>query len=319
MPFKKQVETKLGQLFRKIESALGVKTKTVVGLLVIVSLGFAVEPLFQKNDPTASSVMITNVTGNHGGSGVILDSNESESRILTNSHVCRVVEKGGMITGQAGTFLVTSYKHSETHDICLITVAGNMHAKTKVATRAPRLYYEFATISGHPALMPNVITSGHFSGRKVIEVMTGVRQCTKEDMLDPVKGVLCFLTGGIPEVKRYESILVTATIMGGSSGSAVYNENRELSGLAFAGSGTIGYAWTVPFEAVKYFLDTEERKLEKKKPSNSVDLFEESSAKKEFDEIKVLKKLKDVCSVADNRNKFKEVCGLVASDTTFIK
>jgi V8-like Glu-specific endopeptidase len=41
--------------------------------------------------------------------------------------------------------------------------------------------------------------------------------------------------GGIPDIMQYDSTLVTATIMPGSSGSGVYNENKELAGVVFAG------------------------------------------------------------------------------------
>lgn len=318
MPVSKKTEEK--SLLKRFLTKVGtIFAYAACTFLVLATLSFVASPLFEKNDIVNASVMITNVAANHGGSGVILDSNETESRILTNSHVCRVVEKGGLVSGRAGTFLVTSYKHSETHDICLITVAGNMKAETKVAELAPQAYYENASISGHPALMPNVVTKGHFSGRKVIEVMTGVRKCTEEDLQDPGKLLLCALAGGIPEVKRYESILVSATIMPGSSGSAVYNSARELSGLAFAGSGNLGYAWTVPFEAVRNFLDKEQRTLERKKPENSVDVFGEDGAKKDFDETVVIKKLRDACESPENRNKFQQVCGLVAMDMLYLK
>jgi len=66
--------------------------------------------------------------------------------------------------------------------------------------------------------------------------------------------------------------LVTATIMPGSSGSGVFNEDMELSGLAFAGSGDLGYAWTVPYEDMMYFLNKELENLFETKTPDTINI-----------------------------------------------
>jgi hypothetical protein len=273
----------------------------------------------EKNDMIASSVMITNTTGNSGGTGVILDSSPTKSTVLTNSHVCGVVEKGGLVSGQAGTFLVTTYKRSQAHDICMITVDGDLGYKTKLASRPPTAYYENATIAGHPSLFPCVKTAGHFSGRKTIEVMVGAKKCTEDDLKDPGKMMLCLLTGGIPEVKRYDSTLVTATIMPGSSGSGVYNSNNELSGLAFAGSGSFGYAFTVPYEYLANFINNEAPTLSEERPSQYVDLFADSTGdSKKNKNSEFMEKARKACSSPDAA-KIKNICDLIGRDLIFYK
>ncbi|HEY5235775.1 MAG TPA: serine protease, partial [Rhabdochlamydiaceae bacterium] len=255
-------QSKLSSLLKKA-SSLNVKAKLAIGLGALALVALALHIASPPNDITASSVMVTNVIGTSGGTGIILESSDTSSLILTNSHVCKILEKGGLVTGRAGKFAVTTYKHSQKYDLCLVTVDGNLHARTKIANRAPVAFYEKALISGHPSLYPNVITSGHFSGRSVISVMEGLIPCTDEQKADPATNTICELIGGLPNIKRFDSTLVTATIMPGSSGSGVYNENNELSGVAFAGSGEgIGYAWVVPYESMRNFLDVESKKLD---------------------------------------------------------
>lgn len=293
------------------------KAVAALALLAMLSVGYS---LRDENDITQNSVMITNMAQNSGGTGIIISSTATESRVLTNSHVCRVVENGGLVTGTAGTFLAATYKHSLVHDLCLITVEGNLKANTKLADSPPQSYYEKAYISGHPALMPNVVTAGHFSGRKAIGVMVGFKKCTEDDLKDPNKAVPCLFFGFLPQVKTYDSTLVTATIMPGSSGSGVYNQHKELSGVAFAGSGPIGYAWTVPYESLKNFLNKEEKTLEAVKTNNLVTVSGNDEDKKSTgtDQVEALRKIKDVCSTPDKK-KVKDICDLVGMDVLWLK
>ena len=313
-----KLEKKLSPLFKKIEGKLNAKAKIAIGALALTALAFALAPLFQPNDVTQSSVMITNIAGNSGGTGIIISSSETHSEVLTNSHVCRVVEKGGLVTGQAGKFLVASYRKSQMHDLCMITVEGNLKANTKVASKAPTTYYENALVSGHPQLMPNVVTSGHFSGRKVISVMKGIKPCTAEQANDPDTAFICAFVGGIPDIMQYDSTLVTATIMAGSSGSGVYNEKKELAGVVFAGSGDLSYGWTVPFESMKNFLDSEVNALPAEKPDNSVDILARLASHRGVDEDAMIEKLKEACE-GPNRDKIKGACQLVSQDLIYNK
>jgi len=306
------------KMTKSLTKKLSTKTRIGLGLLALAVLILVGKPLLQSNDLTASSVTVTNIAGTSGGTGIILSSSETSSTILTNSHVCKVVEKGGLVTGRAGSFLVATYKHSNSHDLCLITVDGNLRTSTKIAAKAPIPYYENALISGHPGLMPNVITGGHFSGRKVIAVMRGIKPCTEEQKADPGTALLCLLVGGVPDVNQYDSTLVTATIMPGSSGSGVYNENKELAGVAFAGSGNLGYAWTVPFESMKNFIDKEAATLEAKRPDNTLGASIAGGEKKGTSESILMQKLKDTCATP-NKEKLRDFCQLVDDDIVWHK
>ena len=290
------------------------KLKMFAAISALLLLG-ACSTLSRSNDPHASSVKVTNTTGNHGGTGIILRSSENNSYVLTNSHVCGVVEKGGIVSGEYGSFLVSGYKKSLMHDLCIIRVSGDLGVATTVASRPPEAYYEKASISGHPGLMPNVISSGHFSGKDLITILVGFRPCTDAEGAgaeDPRTALVCGLLGGMPIIKQYQSTLVTATIMPGSSGSGVYNSDNELSGVAFAGSGELGYAWTVPYEYMKNFLDKEQYRIPFTVPPNDVSLFADGGGEKRSVESFVIR-LKKVCSTA-SREKIKELCSMADTD-----
>ena len=241
---------------------------TAATAAIILSVSLACRSSGQPYAPETNSVMITNLDKNHGGSGVIMFSSASESTVLTNAHVCGVVENGGLVSSSKGDFQVSAYKKSERSDLCLLTVAADLGIQTKLANSAPGMY-EAATISGFPSLYPNIITRGHFSGRRTISVMMGFKKCTEEDMKG-TSGILCLFFGGIPQVRNFESQMVSATIMPGSSGSPVYNSQNELSNLVFAGSGALGYAWTVPFEQILNFLARESWQLPPVLPNPNV-------------------------------------------------
>jgi hypothetical protein len=290
--------------------------KTILAAATILFLSACATNATRSNDLHANSVKVTNMQQNHGGSGIVLLSTDTNSYVLTNSHVCGVVEKGGVVAGPAGTHMVTGYKKSQNHDLCLIRVSANLGVDTNIANRPPRLYYEDASISGHPALMPNLLSKGRFSGKEIIQVLAGVRPCTDADAQDPEKALICALLGGIPVVKNYESTLVSATIMPGSSGSGVYNSDGDLSGVAFAGSGQLGYAWTVPYEDMRNFIFKEAPTLGFEKPDTNVSLFDEADSHKGLSEVQFLDRLKKVCSTA-SREKIKDLCQL--ADTSVLR
>lgn len=263
--------------------------------------------LLSGNNIVQSTVYILNKARNSGGTGVILSSSKHESVVLTNAHVCNLVaERGGFVEGTAGSFSVAATKISEEHDICLLKVTGDLKSSTKIASRAPDPFYETATVSGHPGLMPTVVTTGHFSGFQNISIVVGSRECNEEDFKSGL-GAICSLVGRMPILKSFDSQLVTATIMPGSSGSGIYNSDGELSGLVFAGRGELGYAWTVPYSAMKRFLEVEQFVLLYKRPTNLLDLNAEAASKRRDFESELEKACKRNPALSD-------ICEDITSD-----
>src|SRR5574338_518303 len=207
----------------------------LVGLTVFVGGCALTRTVYRGYDRPASakefartSVRIVNSEMSAGGSGVILESSAFGSTVLTNKHVCRLIEAGGYVIRGETRYMIDSYKKYGKHDLCLISVIYDFGVTTKVAASRPKDFSN-AYVSGHPGLMPSVLTNGYFSGREIVQLVVGMKECDKNT---PDEYILyCIFMGGIPIVQSFHSQLVTATILPGSSGSAVFNEDREIAGL----------------------------------------------------------------------------------------
>lgn len=242
--------------FRRLPSSVGTSLAIILAIAPVFLAGYMYY-LGKKSHPSSYTVMVTNIEGTTGGSGVVIRNNASESIILTNRHVCEgALKKGGKVRLVNGDqHMVTGFVTDVEHDLCLLTVAADLENSITLAGKAPKIYSE-ATVTGHPALMPNIITKGHFGGRQIISVIVGFRKCKDSDLKNPDNLFFCAFFGVIPIIRTYESQVVSATIMGGSSGSAVLNEDGELSGIVFAGNARgLSYAYIVPFEAIKNFTE----------------------------------------------------------------
>lgn len=199
--------------------------------------------------------------GGGGGTGVIYKSTPDGSVILTNAHICEAISTGGSVNTDRH-YEIKYYKISTKHDICYVMIKENLHVNTVLASSAPKRH-SAAVISGHPSLYPHVVSKGYISGNRNIGVTVEHRACTKEEELeDPVT---CIFEGA-SVIKRRESTLVSALISPGSSGSGVFNSKGELIGLAFAASGEINYAQTVPWKYLKEFVEKDAKTLKWETP-----------------------------------------------------
>lgn len=262
---------------------------------------------------TGTTVAVTNNAKTSGGTGTVVKASLGESQILTNAHVCEVVKNGGLVTSTLNIQgSVASYQVSELHDLCLITVYKNFILSATLSSTEPE-FHENATISGHPQLYPNIVTTGHFSENRIIEVVYGYKDCSEAEKQDPKTALLCMLVGKLPLVKSYESTLVSATIMPGSSGSGIFTSNGQLGAVVFAGSGQLSYALAVPYGYVKNFLENETKHLERKIPNNIIEFADLLS-----DNKRIRQQFIDVCrndpSLFNN-----PLCAYVSGATTILR
>lgn len=281
-----------------------------VGITIAYVSGFKIgsNTRYPKNikEYSQTSVMITNFARNSGGTGVVYQSSAGYSKILTNAHVCGVVVNGGLVQSETTTGVVSSYQISENHDLCLITTSTDFGVNTSIAKTAPELFTK-ASIVGYPALLPTLITEGHWSHKRVVQILYSFKECTEEDWKSK-NGLMCLLLGGIPLVKTLEAQVVSATIMPGSSGSAIYNDSGEIAGLVFAGSGQLGYALAVPQEYVRNFIFNELKNLPSIRPIT------DGSSSAESKQSGMFNNLRAACNSISDAESLKEYCKLLSKD-----
>jgi S1-C subfamily serine protease len=290
-----------------IEQALSPKAKGVIAALLLSVISvlsyLATHP---ERVITDSTVMITNHASNSGGTGVVIESHPGYSIVLTNSHVCGVISQaGGLVHADNGDkHVVAGFKRSQQHDLCLIKVLADLGVETPVAAHEPKLYTK-ATVSGHPSLYPTAVTEGLFSGHRIISVAIGYKPCKGD--LSPTDQFYCAFFGMIPDIRQFEAQLVTATIMPGSSGSAVFNSRNEIAGLVFAGRGELGYAFIVPHSFVYDFVNKESNLYPFLKPGD-----EPSS---EVSTAEAKKRIRQTCSTNEDNDQVREVCNILNTGT----
>jgi Trypsin-like peptidase domain len=199
-----------------------------------------------------TSAMITLENRTSGGSGVIIRSTPLKSYILTNKHVCQLVQVGGTVITDEGAVPVHSFQVYKRHDLCLITVMGDLHQNNKIAERQPVIYSDM-TVAGHPALLPTIVSAGHFANHMPINLIVGSEKCTGDETSQQ-DVFFCAMMGAKPIIKSFDAQPISATIMAGSSGSGVFNDKGEVSGLVFAGNEGLSYGFIVPLVYVQDFM-----------------------------------------------------------------
>lgn len=219
----------------------------VLSLILIKTIANAED--LKVSDLRKSSVRIYNPEKNSGGTGAVIKSTEHGSKILTNKHVCRLIEQGGVVNREGEDYEITHYKKFADHDLCLVAIKEQLKVNTVISKDKANIS-DVVYVSGHPNLLPHIVTKGHLSDVVSIKLVVGMRPCKKNDV-----SLKCMFFGGFPVVRKFESQVVSNLIKPGSSGSAVFNTKGEIVGVVFAGSGrNFSHGFIVPQKYIHYFL-----------------------------------------------------------------
>jgi S1-C subfamily serine protease len=138
-----------------------------------------------------------------------------------------------------------------------VRIAVNLEKSLEVAKTLSKIS-DTAIVSGHPNLLPHIATVGHLSEREDIELLSGIKPCTKEDIKNDPQ--MCLWFGGKPVIAQLNAQLVSNLIKPGNSGSAVFNKKGEIIGVVFAGnSRDFSYGFIVPHIYVLFFIQNADK------------------------------------------------------------
>ena len=266
----------------------------ILSLFLSVSFAELKHPKTVKELKTVTA-QISNQSRTSGGSGSVVQSDQSGSLILTNNHVCEAIQPNWIVTVNGSESKIQKIKKFNDHDLCLIKVNKDYGVSLELSKRIPKAT-EVSIVSGHPLMLPQVVTTGHFSDEMEIEIVVDMRPCTPEE--EKQYGFECMF--GMPITKKYKSQLTSNLIQPGNSGSAVFNEKGQVAGVVFAGVGEIGFNFIVPALYVSYFVQNHTgynwEKVKSNKEKKKDRQTEESSTKEFYcqNNTKLICKLNDM-------------------------
>lgn len=275
--------------------------KLILSILLLVGTAASAEVSRPKTvaEMKETSVRIMNQEATSGGTGSILKSDNTGSTILTNKHVCRLIEPGGIVDRSGKQYQVAEYKKFPNHDLCLIKIKENLGVNLKVAETLAKESSR-SIVSGHPSLLPHIVTAGHLSEKMNIQLVAGIKPCTTKDLTDTPEE--CFFFGGKPVMVDLEAQLISNLIKPGNSGSAVFNSDGELIGVVFAGSGRdFSYGLIVPQTFLTFFVKSANL-FPYVKVGTPVD--DEGMSDRDFN----FDKCKTVSSISKHTTKIKDFC-----------
>lgn len=234
------------------------KTLLLIATVLFSSLSFAeISHPKTVSELKVTSVRIMNLEMNSGGTGSIFRSYPNATHILTNKHICRLIEPGGVIDYQGKQYLITHYKKFKNHDLCLVRIAENLGVNLEIADELAKDSSP-SIVSGHPSLLPHIVTYGHLSERKDLELVTGIKACTVDDLKQIPE--ICAYFGGKPVIEVMDAQLTSNLIKPGNSGSGVFNPDGKLIGVVFAGdSRDFSFGYIVPQIYLLYFTQNAHR------------------------------------------------------------
>jgi S1-C subfamily serine protease len=189
-----------------------------------------------------------------GGTGFVVRGFSGKSYTLTNSHVCAGAREGVMEARKWGAQRGARLRVldvSDTSDLCLLETVG--------ASEPLRLGYELeanqpVVVIGHPHLQPLTPSAGVALERDTTSMYVDLApsECTgpakKIETVDTIFGSqsVCVFT--------LRSMLTSAVIYPGNSGSPVLDSDGLVVGVVFAGDRRSNYGVIIPLEDVADFL-----------------------------------------------------------------
>lgn len=190
--------------------------------------------------------------GRTGGTGFkVLDASGNPT-IVTNSHICALAKHGSLqiqheadIGPTQGTVIVDVPEH----DLCLVAMLDDGRPAMQLARSRPEIG-DYVYTQGHGALERQWPRSGVVRGAKQLGLASRNEACD-----GPNEGRETFsnLFGEVEVcIATFDVIDVAMDIIGGCSGSPLFNDREEVVGVIFAAGP--GLAGAIPVERLRALL-----------------------------------------------------------------
>ncbi len=187
-----------------------------------------------------SVVQVLHPTKFGGGTGFAVKGKSGKEYIMTNKHVCGVLENGIVrieVDPKHVYFKKVIYEDTA-HDLCLIE---GIKGLAPLSIGSDQNKGDYLYVVGHPGLRQLTTSVGEYIGRRTIEMPVDVKsraQCLADgnEVIELPPLYQMFMGIEFLCIRKYEALSTSAVIYGGNSGSPVVNRWGNLIGVAFAGS-----------------------------------------------------------------------------------
>lgn len=224
-----------------------------VAILALLAFMMVKAPQYHANyirSKVGSQVyMITNESGNSGGTGFEVRAKSGKVYTVTNSHVCGLQDENGIVWASSATMRkipLHVIEKSNTTDLCILTAVGSARG-LELADSVD--IGEQIGLVGHPSLMPITLSKGELIGYAQVKVLAAETTCEKEvGMYHTVEsnwGPVC--------LEVIQAGLTNVPSLGGNSGSPVVNIKGDVVAVLFAGSEA-NWGVVVSLADIKEFL-----------------------------------------------------------------
>lgn len=208
-------------------------------------------------DKISYMIVPVGVEGAVMGTGFNINLPSGNVALLTNRHICSASKDGFVLVRKEGSMFMHRKKikkMAEDTDLCLVesipgesglSLAGSVEISDKVIS------------VGHPAGLPLMPSYGEAVGLVVENVASmyveGECKWANSKVIDGggrygVFGKIC--------IETQQALLTTCQVVGGSSGSPLFNIFGNVVGVIYA-SGQNNWAYAVPLAHIKQFLKNE--------------------------------------------------------------